>query len=210
MDAMHLWLFFLVVFGVVLLPGLDMAFVLGSALVGGRRHGLVATAGIVAGGICHVAAAGLGVGLLIKLVPGAFNAVLIAGALYMAWIGWALLRSREGGGVETPATKLTAAATFRRAMLTALLNPKAYLFMLAVFPQFIAPDGGPVWLQCLVLGVIIWTTQAAVYGALALGAAGARSWMAARPGAGLALNRGVGVVLVLAAAWTGFAGWQSF
>ena len=207
-QAMHLWLFFLVVFAVVLLPGLDMAFVLGSALIGGRRHGLIAVAGIVAGGVCHVVAAALGVGLLIQLVPGAFNAVLLAGALYMAWIGWSLLRSRGGGGIEASDAKLSAAATFRRATLTTLLNPKAYLFMLAIFPQFIAPEYGPVWLQCLVLGGIIWATQFGVYGSLALGAAGVRGWMAARPGAGVALNRGVGAVLVLAAVWTGFAGWQ--
>lgn len=207
-HALHLWLFFLVVFAVVVLPGLDMAFVLGSALVGGRRHGLVAVAGIVVGGVCHVAAAAAGVGLLLELVPGAFNAVLVAGALYMAWIGAALLRSR-GGGIEAADTKLSGAATFRRAVLTALLNPKAYLFMLAVFPQFIAPEYGPVWLQCLVLGAIIWATQAGVYGSLALGAAGVRGWMAARPGAGLALHRGVGAVLVVAAAWTGFVGWRA-
>lgn len=207
-HAMHLWLFFLVVFAVVLLPGLDMAFVLGSALVGGRRHGLIAVAGIVAGGVCHVAAAALGVGLLIKLVPGAFNAVLLAGALYMAWIGWSLLHSR-GGGIETSDAKLSAGATFRRATLTSLLNPKAYLFMLAIFPQFISSEYGPVWLQCLVLGVIIWVTQAGVYGSLAIGAAGVRGWMAAQPGAGLALHRGVGAVLVVAAVWTGFAGWQA-
>ncbi|MDC8014332.1 LysE family translocator [Tahibacter soli] len=206
-HAMHLWLFFLVVFAVVLLPGLDMAFVLGSALVGGRRHGLIAVAGIVAGGVCHVAAAALGVGLLIKLVPGAFNAVLVAGALYMAWIGASLLHSR-GGGIEAVDAKLSAGATFRRATLTTLLNPKAYLFMLAIFPQFISPEYGPVWLQCLVLGAIIWATQAGVYGSLAIGAAGVRGWMAARPGAGLALHRSVGAVLVLAAVWTGFAGWQ--
>lgn len=207
-HAMHLWLFFLVVFAVVLLPGLDMAFVLGSALVGGRRHGLIAVAGIIAGGVCHVAAAALGVGLLIKLVPGAFNAVLLAGALYMAWIGWSLLHSR-GGAIEAADAKLSAGATFRRATLTTLLNPKAYLFMLAIFPQFISPEYGPVWLQCLVLGAIIWTTQAGVYGSLAIGAAGVRGWMSARPGAGLALHRGVGAVLVLAAVWTGFAGWQA-
>jgi len=182
--------------------------VLGSALVGGRRHGLLADAGIIAGGVCHVAAAALGVGLLIKLVPGAFNAVLLAGALYMAWIGWSLLHSR-GGAIEAADAKLSAGATFRRATLTTLLNPKAYLFMLAIFPQFISPEYGPVWLQCLVLGAIIWTTQAGVYGSLAIGAAGVRGWMSARPGAGLALHRGVGAVLVLAAVWTGFAGWQA-
>ena len=52
----HLWLFFLMVLGIIVLPGLDMAFVLASSLTSGRRAGLVAVAGIVAGGMCHVAA----------------------------------------------------------------------------------------------------------------------------------------------------------
>ncbi|UXI68379.1 LysE family translocator [Tahibacter amnicola] len=93
-HLMHLWLFFLVVFAVIVLPGMDMAYVMASGLVGGRRHGLLAVAGIVIGGVIHVAAAALGVGLLLKLVPGVFNAVLLAGATYMAWIGLSLLRSR--------------------------------------------------------------------------------------------------------------------
>lgn len=76
-----LWLFFTLVFGVVLLPGLDMAFVLGSALTGGRSRGMAAVAGIIAGGICHVVMTALGISVLLKLIPGAFNALLLAGAL---------------------------------------------------------------------------------------------------------------------------------
>ncbi|MEZ0307134.1 MAG: LysE family translocator, partial [Ramlibacter sp.] len=63
----HLWLFFLMVFGIIVLPGMDMAFVLASSLKGGRRAGLLAVAGIVAGGVCHVAGSALGIGLLLQL-----------------------------------------------------------------------------------------------------------------------------------------------
>ena len=52
----HLWLFFLMVLGIIILPGMDMAFVMASSLTGGRRSGLYAVGGIVAGGICHVVA----------------------------------------------------------------------------------------------------------------------------------------------------------
>jgi threonine/homoserine/homoserine lactone efflux protein len=81
-------------------------------------------------------------------------------------------------------------------MFTNLLNPKAYLFMLAVFPQFLRPEHGSVARQALVLGLIIAATQAGVYGALALGAGGARDWLAARPGAGIVVNRGAGMLLI--------------
>lgn len=80
----HLWWFFVLVFGVVLLPGLDMAFVLSSALTGGRRKGLAAVAGIIVGGVCHVVMTALGISMLLQLLPGAFNALLLAGALYIA------------------------------------------------------------------------------------------------------------------------------
>lgn len=205
----QLWLFFLVVLAVVLLPGMDMAYVAGSSLVGGRRQGLLALTGIVAGGVCHVVAAALGIGLLLKLVPGLFNAVLLAGAAYLAWIAGSLLRSRSAAALQADAPRLAPRAAVLRGALTSLLNPKAYLFMLAVFPQFIDPQRGPVWLQALLLWLIIAATQALVYGPLALAAAGARQWLAQRPSAGLALNRAVGAVLLLTALWTAAAGWRA-
>lgn len=205
----HLWLFSGVVLAVVLLPGMDMAYIAGSSLVGGRRQGLLALTGVVAGGICHVCAAALGIGLLLQLVPGLFNAVLIAGAAYLAWIAGSLLRSRGAATLATDAPKLAPSAAVLRGALTSLLNPKAYLFMLAVFPQFIDPQRGPVWLQALVLWLIIAVVQTLVYGPLALAAAGARNWLAQRPSAGLVLNRVVGTVLLLTALWTAAAGWRA-
>ena len=200
----HLWLFFLMVLGIIVLPGLDMAFVLASSLAGGRRAGLVAVAGTVAGGAVHVAAGACGVGLLFQLVPGMVNVMLVAGALYIAWIGLSLLRSQPGaGGGDLPQTAVRSSwATFRQAMLTCLLNPKAYLFMLAIFPQFLRLEYGPVWIQALALGFIIAITQIAVYGGLALAAGSAQGWLRDKPGAGLMLARAVGVLLILGAVVT--------
>src|SRR5579872_161481 len=88
----HLWLFFVLVFGVVILPGMDMAYILGSALTGGLRTGLMALAGIVAAGVYHVILGTLGIGVLLKLWPAAFNTLLLAGSLYIAWIGWSIFK----------------------------------------------------------------------------------------------------------------------
>ena len=46
------------------------------------------------------------------------------------------------------------AVIFRRALTTSLLNPKAYIFMLAIFPQFLRPGQGPLWVQSGVLAGI--------------------------------------------------------
>src|SRR6478735_12321200 len=89
-----LWLFALLSIGIMVVPGMDMAFVLSSALVDGRRAGFVAVAGMVAAAAVHVAMGALGIGLLLQVAPAAFNALLTAGALYVGWIRWSLVRSR--------------------------------------------------------------------------------------------------------------------
>ena len=60
LHTQHLWLFSVMVLGIIALPGMDMAYVMASALAGGRRMGFAAVAGIVAGGAVHVAMAMLG------------------------------------------------------------------------------------------------------------------------------------------------------
>jgi threonine/homoserine/homoserine lactone efflux protein len=207
-ETAHLWLFFAMVFGVVLLPGLDMAYVMASSLVGGKRSGLLAVAGVVAGGACHVLMGALGIMAVLKLVPAAFNFVLLAGALYIAWIGWSLLRSRATFGALPSAALRSGAATFRQGMATCLLNPKAYLFMLAVFPQFLKPEYGALWLQALVLWAIIAACQAGVYGGMALAGDRVRDWLESRPAANLLVARGVGAMLLAAAAFTVWEGWR--
>jgi threonine/homoserine/homoserine lactone efflux protein len=204
----QLGLFFLLVFGVVLLPGLDMAFVLASAMVGGPRAGLSATAGIIAGGVCHVLMTALGIMAVLALVPALFNAMLLAGALYIGWIGWGLLRSRMALGEITDAPARSPASTFRQGMLTSLLNPKAYVFMLAVFPQFLRPGSGSLWQQVGVLWLIIAATQVAIYGGMALAGGGLRGWLAARPATNILLARTVGLVLIATAVYTTAAGWR--
>ncbi len=78
-----------------------------------------------------------------RTVPGAFNAVLLAGAAYVAWIGVSLFRGASSARAMVPASPVAPGATFRRGAITNLLNPKAYLFMLAIFPQFVRPELGP-------------------------------------------------------------------
>ncbi|HVE53340.1 MAG TPA: LysE family translocator, partial [Ramlibacter sp.] len=166
-------------------------------------------AGLVAGGAVHTAMAALGAGLLLKLFPAAFNAVLVAGALYVAWMGVGLWRSPATMSDVEAGTPRTLLRTFTRAMATCLLNPKAYVFMVAVFPQFIRPDAGPVLQQAVALAAIIAVTQAVVYGAVAVGAAGLRAGLRDSVAAQAALGRSVAALLVGTAGWALWTGWSA-
>lgn len=205
----YLWLYFLVVFGVVLLPGLDMAFVMGSSLLGGRRSGMAAVGGIIAGGFCHLLMGALGVAVVLQWWPGLFRAMLLGGAVYIAWIGWTLLGSNS---ILLPAANQERAPEriiFRRAMVTSLLNPKAYLFMLAIFPQFLRPGLGPLWVQSGVLGAITALTQAGVYGAVALAASGASGWFNRHPAAAIVVARVMGMLLLATAMLSAYQAWHT-
>jgi threonine/homoserine/homoserine lactone efflux protein len=203
------WLFFVIVFGVVILPGMDMAFVIASALMGGVRSGLAAVAGIVLGGALHVVLTVVGVGIVFKTFPLAFNVLLVAGSAYIAWLGWQLLRSESVLNEISAAPPRTLLQTGGRAFATCMMNPKAYVFMLAVFPQFLRPQQGAIWFQALLLGLIIAATQVLVYGGYALGAARLGSWMRHHPRCQIWLARSIGVLLIVAAIWTGWRGWLS-
>jgi len=196
----NLWLFFALLFGIIILPGMDMIFVLANSLARGRAAGLAATAGMMLGGLVHSAYGALGVGLLAKLLPVLFTPLMLVGALYMAWIGLTLIRSAivvdDVGRADTKSNW----EAFRRGAITCLINPKAYMFMLAVYPQFLKPEFGPLAPQALVMAAMTAATQLAVYGAIAVAAGRARNMLVGNRTGTVWIGRCCGGILLLIAA----------
>ncbi|WP_159946889.1 LysE family translocator [Rhizobium sp. 18065] len=200
--AENLWLFLLLLTGIVIVPGMDMIYVLASALSGGKRAGLAATGGMMAGGAIHTVFGTLGTGALVALVPQLFTPLLIVGAGYMIWIGLSLVRSSiTVGAVETGATRRLS-STFGQALVTCLLNPKAYLFVVAVYPQFLRPQYGSLLMQGAVMGLMTMAVQGLVYGSVALAGHGARHTLVENPGLTKAIGRSAGLLLIAAAIFT--------
>jgi threonine/homoserine/homoserine lactone efflux protein len=203
----NLWLFFVLLLGIIIVPGMDMLFVLTNALTGGRKAGLSATAGLMVGGCAHTLFGALGVGVLFAMVPSALLVLLFAGAVYMAWIGLTLVRSSITVSAVAGAGSRSSWVAFLQAIVTCLLNPKAYLFILAVYPQFVKPQYGAIWSQALVMGVMTVLTQAGVYGGLALVASKSRDFLMSSPGVTVAVGRAAGILFIFAAALTACHGW---
>jgi threonine/homoserine/homoserine lactone efflux protein len=215
--AQNLWVFSLLVFGIVAVPGMDMVFVLTSAVTGGRRSGMAATLGVVAGGAAHTLAVGLGLSAIVALWPPLLTILLVLGAAYMIWIGLRLLRSSIvarpfGSDPVAAGPRIPPLSAFASGLVTNLLNPKAYLFMLAVFPQFVRPDYGSLWWQSVVMGAIICATQFTIYGIVAIGAATGQAFLSGFGRASNAIGRTAGLLLVIAALLTAWQGlrpsWQ--
>jgi threonine/homoserine/homoserine lactone efflux protein len=207
--AENLWIFFVLIAGIIIVPGMDMLFVLANALTGGRRAGMAATGGIMLGGAFHTAFGTLGVGIVLIFAPGLFAVLLLAGAAYMAWIGLTLVRSSLTVSLAGAVPSRSPWVAFRQGAVTSLINPKAYLFTLSVFPQFIAPRYGSLWGQGLVLGVMTVLTQLSIYGGLALLAGRSRDALVAHPRATILTTRAIGLLLMAVAVLTALHGWPT-
>ncbi|HSN16863.1 MAG TPA: LysE family translocator [Gammaproteobacteria bacterium] len=191
-----LWLYFLLVGGVILLPGTDMTYVLASALTGGRRGGFAATFGIITGAVFHMGAAVLGLGMLLKLYPIAFKLLLLAGTAFIAWIGINIFRKAVVLRVHPDMPVRKPMAAYLQGAIANLLNPAAYLFTLAVIPQFMRPDYGPLWFQGMVLWCIGSCCELAVYGTVTLLAAQIRRRLERDAVAMVRVSRVVGLLLL--------------
>jgi hypothetical protein len=75
-----------------------------------------------------------------------------AGAAYLVWLGGKMLLAKPGEG---PGLQITPGHYFRETLLITLLNPKAIMFYLAFFPQFIDPVHHQGWVTFAVMSVTI-------------------------------------------------------
>ncbi|MHC8317002.1 LysE family translocator [Pseudomonas sp. LB3P31] len=153
----ELWLFMMALAVVYLLPGPDMILLLQTGARQGKPAALATAIGLGIARACHVALAALGLAALFKAAPWTFDAVRLAGAAYLLWIGIQCLRTTmlpnlsDTGPIQGPRWR----EAIQRGLLTNLLNPKALLFCSVLLPQFIDPHAGPVLGQFMVLGAML-------------------------------------------------------
>ena len=143
---------------VYLLPGPDMILLLQTGARQGKGPALATAVGLGIARGCHVALAALGLAALFKAAPWTFDAVRLAGAAYLVWIGIQCLRTTmlpDLSGNQTSHAKSRCRQAIQRGLLTNLLNPKALLFCSVLLPQFIHPAQGAVGEQFALLGLVL-------------------------------------------------------
>ena len=147
-------------------PGADMAMVARSVVTGGRRDAFATTLGILAGCLVWAVVSAAGVAAVLAASRTAYDALRLAGAAYLVWLGaQSLLAARRGdyrdvGQEPSPARRTSA---FRQGLLTNLFNPKIAIFYSTFLPQFIGPGDPALLLSMLLAGVhiafgLVWLT----------------------------------------------------
>ncbi|APV39895.1 lysine transporter LysE [Pseudomonas frederiksbergensis] len=181
-----LWVFFMALAVVYLLPGPDMILLLQTGARQGKGAALATAVGLGIARGCHVALAALGLAALFKAAPWTFDVVRLAGAAYLLWIGIQCLRTTmlpNLHGADATPEKPRWRAAIQRGLLTNLLNPKALLFCSVLLPQFIDPNAGPVLAQFATLGIVLVGVGLLFDSAYALTGAALGRWLQRSPSA---------------------------
>jgi len=149
-----LGVFALAALALLAVPGPSVLYIVTQSIRDGRRAGLVSMLGIQTGALVHVTAAALGLSALIASSAAAFAALKYLGAAYLIFIGVRRLLGRDEADVSEPAERRELKRLYAQGIVVNVLNPKTALFFLALLPQFVDPERGPVVLQVLVLGLV--------------------------------------------------------
>ena len=149
---------------IILLPGPNSLYCLSVSAAHGAKKGYRTVAGIFLGDSILILVTVLGMGSLLKLYPVLFTAIKLLGGLYLSYLGTKLLISgyqtfRHRAQIADAKPKLITAPMsqnfFYRALLLSLTNPKAILFFLSFFVQFVEPTYPYPFLSFLVLAIIL-------------------------------------------------------
>ena len=178
-----LWTYVIGAFGIILLPGPNSLFVLSVATSRGIKAGYQGACGVFVGDTILLMLTALGAASLLRSNPALFMVVKYAGAAYLAWLGvnlvWAAIQKWLGADVaDVPQAQAVVEAPanlahpFKRAVVISLLNPKAILFLLSFFVQFIDPAYETPAVPFLILSAIVMAFSALYLSALIF--AGAR------------------------------------
>lgn len=186
--------FALVAVVAIAIPGPTVLLALANGSRFGVRRASYGMLGAVASDIVLVAAVALGLGAILLASEVAFSIVKWVGVAYLVYLGIRLLLSK-GHLAEQPEDDPRGGrrAVFAKSFLVSVTNPKGYLFVGALMPQFIAADQ-PQLLQYLIIGTVFCAIDFAIMFGYA--AAGAQVMRVLKQRGALWLDRCCGAVLL--------------
>jgi threonine/homoserine/homoserine lactone efflux protein len=191
--------FGLAAFIIIVIPGPSVVFTIGRALAYGRGVALATVVGNTLGLITIVLLVALGLGVVVQESIVVFTVLKLAGAAYLVWLGFEAVRRRKeflAADGLVPQGAMTWRRAIRQGYVVGASNPKGYMMLAAVLPQFVDRSGGQVQLQMLVLGLLATTIGLLSDSVWALIASQLRLWFNRSPRRGEAMGAAGGVSMI--------------
>ncbi len=146
--------FALISLGMALTPGPNMIYLISRSLCQGKQAGIVSLGGTGLGFVFYMLCAAFGITALLMAIPLAYEALKIAGAMYLIYLAWKAITSPHSPFELQNTVAYSNQKLFLMGFFTNLLNPKIAVMYLALLPQFVKPHEGNVLIQTLSLGCI--------------------------------------------------------
>jgi threonine/homoserine/homoserine lactone efflux protein len=175
--------FLIALFFLEVTPGSDMMLILGRGIGQGRKVALMTVVGMIfVAGFIKISLLLLGVASLVQAYPEALTLLRWAGAVYLLWLGFKLIRaSFQSGTLAVAVVKTSSWPAVREGAINSLTNPKSLLFMFAFLPQFVDPAVGPVWSELLLFGCLQMLSGVLALSAVALASGTVGQWLTRWP-----------------------------
>ena len=139
--SLEIYLTYVVACAVItIIPGPTVTVIVANSLAHGTRAGLLNVAGTQLGLGLMMAILVVGLSSVIAAMGWLFDWLRLAGAAYLVWIGWKLLRSPEALA-DAEAAPPPRGGFLLQGFLVLMANPKALLWFGAFIPQFVDPKG---------------------------------------------------------------------
>jgi len=174
-------------FLLIVVPGPSVLFVVGRALSYGRGIALASVVGNTIGTYLVAVLVALGIGPLLEQSALLFHIIRLAGAAYLIWLGIIALRHARASSLRATSTtaEQVRPPSRRRAMrsgiVVGLSNPKAFIILAAILPQFVDRSAGSVPVQMLILATVPVLIGLLTDSGWGLAAGAARTWFTRSP-----------------------------
>jgi threonine/homoserine/homoserine lactone efflux protein len=166
---------------IVAIPGTGALITLSAGLSRGSRASVVAALGCTLGIVPHLIAAVTGTAELLRASGAAFDALRLAGVIYLLVMAMATWRDRSSLVVDDGQPARSAVGVIGSAVLANALNPKLTVFFFAFLPQFVPPHAHHELSRLLLLSGVFMAMTFVVFVAYGVSAAALRRHVVDRP-----------------------------
>ena len=183
----------------IIIPGPSVLFTISRGLALGSSGAVKTVFGNSIGLVLQAVIVSIGLGAALARSNLAFTVVRLVGASYLIYLGYKTLRSRKLVADNKASALSLSSSTkiIREGFTVGFTNPKSFVFMAVILPQFVVRANGHIPLQLLTLGLTFSLLAFLSDSAWGIFAGKSRNWIAKNPNLLARMSMSAGVIIAM-------------